>query len=318
MEKLLSNNINKLNPNTIYDIIIIGGGPAALTSAVFAIRKGFNIALITKDIGGQINKTSQIENYMGYMHIEGLDLISKFEEQVKQFDISFSLSNYVTEIIPNKIKTVILSNQEKYKSHSIIIATGQSEKKLNVNGEEKFLGKGVAYCATCDAPFYKNKNVIIVGGGNSGLEAALDLCKIAKNVSIIHNTSNLSGDSILIEKVKTLNNISIIYNSSIKEIKGDMYVKSIDIINLNTNKTTNILTDGVFIEIGYKPNSKFIKNIINLNSKQEINIDCLCNTNIPGIFAAGDVTSIPYKQVIIAASEGAKATLTATKYLNKL
>lgn len=309
------NNTKKIDPKIIYDVIIIGAGPAGLTAGVYCMRKGISTALITYDIGGQVAITSNIENYMGFRYIEGYELVNKFQEQVNQFVIGFVEGRTVISIKNGEIKEVHLDNNDNYKAKVLIIATGNSQKKLNVPGENEFIGRGVAYCSTCDAPFYKNKDVFVVGGGNSGIESALDLLKIAKKVTIVQNIEKLTAEEILTERLKDYKTFNILYNIEVKEILGSNKVTGVKIFNKKEDKYYTFTTDGVFIEIGFKPNSEFVKDILDLNENNEIIVDCLCQTNVPGIFAAGDVTNVKHKQIIIATGEGAKAALSAYNYI---
>ena len=306
-----------MDENIIYDIIIIGGGPAGLTAAVYCMRKGIKTGLISINIGGQVAETASIENYMGYRYIEGMQLVEKFREQVKQFEIGVKEKVKVVSIIDGNLKEVHLADNTKYRSKSLIIASGKSPRKLGIPGEKEFIGKGVAFCATCDAPLYKDKNVVVVGGGNSGVEAAIELARIAKNVSLIQYKDKLTADDILIKNIKTYSNINIFYNNDVEEIKGELRVKSIILKDKNSNEKKEISTDGIFVEIGLIPNSDFTKDILKLNEFEEIIIDNDCNTNRDGIFACGDVTSVRYKQIIIAAGEGSKAALSAFEYILK-
>lgn len=312
------NKLKNINENTIYEIIIIGGGPAGLTASVYCIRKGIKTALIAEQLGGQVAETSSIENYTGYRYIEGMELVGKFRDQIKQFELDYIEGVKAIGLsVENNIKHIRLSNGKIYRSKAVIIATGKSPRKLNVPGEKEFIGKGVAFCAICDAPLYKNKNVIVVGGGNSGIEAAIDLAKIASHVTILQRSKALTADKILIDKLNEFKNIEIIMNAKINRINGESEVKSVD-LSLNDNKDLiNKQIDGVFVEIGLVPNTDFVKGLLNLNSNGEIIIDSQCYTNIKGIFAAGDVTDVKQKQIIIAAGEGAKAALSAYEYFLK-
>ncbi len=305
----------QIKEDILYDVIILGGGPSALTSAIYSMRKGMKTALISKDIGGQVVETSTIENYLGYTSVEGISLVQKFREHVEQFELDILLDYYVTKINDGKIKEIFCSNEKVYKSKSIIISTGKRWRKLGVEGEDEFLGKGVAYCAICDAPLFKNKEVAVVGGGNSAIEAVIDLAKIAKNVTIIQNLKNLTADKILLDKLEKFQNIRIITGHVVKSIKGSEFVEEVEIVNLDDNTIQTIKADGIFIEIGLIPNSEFVKDIVSLNQYSEIIVDCFCKTSAKGIFAAGDVTSVPYKQIIIASGEGAKAALSAYDYV---
>lgn len=309
-EKFLS-----LREDSLYDVLILGGGPAGMTAAIYAMRKGLNTGIIMQKPGGQVAETALIENYPGFNQIDGVDLVSKFREHVAQFSLSFGENLQVTEIIDGKEKNVLLSDGSMLKAKSIIIATGKEARKLNVPGEKELSGRGVAYCATCDAPFFSGKKVVVAGGGNSGIEAAIDLARVANEVYIIQFIDKLTADKILTDKLATFNNCKIFFDSEITSINGKQKVESVTIRNNKENSEKNYLADGVFVEIGLTPNSSFAHNAVNTNKNGEIMINCNCETNIPGIFAAGDVTSVRYKQLVIAAGEGAKAALAAADYL---
>ncbi len=310
-----------LDVDTIYDIIIIGGGPSALTSAVYCMRKGTKTALITKDFGGQVTETSAIENYMGYKYIEGMNLAQKFKDQIEQFELALGADLIVQKVENNEkynIKKVYCLDGNVYKTKALIIVTGKRWRTLNVPGEKELLGRGVAYCAICDAPLFKEKDVVVVGGGNSAVEAAIDLAKLAKTVTLIQNLEKLTADKVLIEKLNQFNNVKILFSSVVTKINGENKVESVEVKSLKDNQFIQIKVDGIFIEIGLIPNSEAFEGVVAMNQYKEIIVDCACKTSAPGIFAAGDVTSVPYKQIIIAAGEGAKAALSACEYvLNK-
>ncbi|HPC38932.1 MAG TPA: FAD-dependent oxidoreductase [Exilispira sp.] len=304
-----------IEENTIYDVIIIGGGPSALTAAVYCLRKGVKTALITKEFGGQITETATIENYMGYKYIEGNTLAQKFKEQVEQFELSLAYNTVVEKVINDKIKKIYCSDGKVYLSRSIIISTGKRWKTLNVVGEKELVGKGVAYCAICDAPLFKDKTVLVVGGGNSAVEAAIDLCKIAKKVILVQNLEKYTADKILLDKLNEFNNFETLFSHTVSKINGKNFVESVELHDLKNDRIFNIEVQGVFIEIGLIPNSEAFEGVVALNQYKEIIVDCACKTSAEGIFAAGDVTSVPYKQIIIAAGEGAKAALSACEYI---
>ena len=306
-----------LDPQKVYDVLIIGGGPAGLTAAVYCMRKGVSTALITENIGGQVTSTTEIENYMGYMYIEGEELVDKFEDQVKQFEIAYQEGAKVTAINDDKINEVTLEDGTTYKAKSIIVAAGKSSRKINCPGEERLTGKGVAYCAICDAPLYTDKDVVIVGGGNSAIEAAIDLAKIAEEVTIVQLLDHLTADEILIERLKEYDNVDILYEHEVTAIEGDNKVENIVVQDTEQQQQQEITADGIFIEIGWIPNTNFVEDVLQLNDYNEIMVDCKCRTNKEGIFAAGDITNVPFKQIIIASGEGAKAALSACDYVLK-
>jgi len=307
-----------LNPETVYDVLILGGGPAALTTAVYCMRKGVRTGLLTENIGGQVRDTSTVENYMGYKYIEGTELVHKFHEQVQQFEIGYQEENPALRIEQGQLKKVTAQDGQLFRAKTVIVATGKKPRWLNVPGEKEFVGRGVTICATCDAPLYKDKKVVVVGGGNSGVEAVIDLAKIAKKVTLIQFLDKLTADQILIDKLVQFDNISILYKHEVKAIIGSDNLETILVLDRKTDREHRIDTQGVFVEIGWLPNSDLVKGVLKLNNWNEIIIDCACRTNQPGIFAAGDVTSVPYKQIITAAGDGAKAALSACEYVLKM
>lgn len=307
-----------ISEDVLYDCVVVGGGPAAVTAAVYLMRKGLSTAMIVKAFGGQVAETKEIENYTGYKYIEGHDLSSKFTQQVKQFEIAVAEGIMAAGFdLFGKEKKVILEDNRVVKAKTIILCLGSSWKRLNVVGEEEFLGRGVAFCSTCDAPFFAGKKVLVVGGGNTGAEAALDLLKVASHVTIAEIDTSLKADKLLLDKIKAYSNYDVLFSAKVKEIKGKDRVESVVVENIGTKEAQEILFDGVFVEIGMKPNTDLLKDSLKLNDFGEIETDDKCNTSIPGVFAAGDVTSVPYKQVVIAAGEGAKAALSVNDYLIK-
>jgi len=308
------NKVVSVDEKSIYDLIIIGGGPAGMTAAVYSLRKGLKTAIVTYDIGGQMLETYSIENYMGFRFIEGNNLVNKFASQIKQFVLALLQGVYVTGIRKEEKIFYIDTNISKtYKGRAVIIAAGKSYRKLGVKGEPEFTGRGVSYCATCDVPLYRDKRVVVVGGGNSGVEAAIELAKISKFVTVLQRGNSLTADRLLIRQLEQFNNKEIRLNTEVLEIIGDDRVKS---IRFKENGQEKILdTDGVFVEIGLIPNTGFIKDFLRLNKYGEIPIDELCRTEIEGCFCAGDISSVPEKQIIVAAGEGATAALSAYRFL---
>jgi len=302
----------------MYELIIIGGGPAGMTAAVYAARKKLNILLISYDIGGQVLWTVGIENYMGYQFIEGLELMRKFEEQVKQFPLDIKTGERVSTLSQTNGGFEVRTDKgESYQAKAAIIAAGKRPRQLNVPGEEKLRGRGVTYCAICDGPLFAGENVAIIGGGNSALEAAEDMVKIAEHVYLVSLTP-LTGDQILIDKVKAANNLTMFLEHEVLEVKGESRVKGIKIRDLKSKQERELDVGGIFIEIGLIPNSEPFKGIASLNGFGEIEVSCANETGVPGLFAAGDVTNIPEKQIVVAAGEGAKAALKAHRYLQRL
>jgi alkyl hydroperoxide reductase subunit F len=302
----------------MYELIIIGGGPAGMTAAVYAARKKLNTLLISYDIGGQVLWTSGIENYMGYQFIEGPELMQKFEEQVKQFPLDKKTGDRASSLSQtNRGFEVRTDKGESHQAKAAIIATGKRPRQLNVPGEEKLKGRGLTYCAICDGPLFAGENVAVIGGGNSALEAAEDMVKIAKHVYLVSLTP-LTGDQILIDKVKAANNFTMFLEHEVLEIKGESLVKGIKVRDLKSKQERELDVGGIFIEIGLIPNSEPFKGIVHLNGLGEIEVSCANETGVPGLFAAGDVTNVPEKQIVVAAGEGAKAALKAHRYLQRL
>ena len=302
----------------MYEIIIIGGGPAGMAAAVYAARKRLNTLLITGDIGGQVNWTAGVENYLGYQFIEGVELISKFQQQVNQFPIEQKIGLKVKQV--KKIEDgfeVIAESGEIFQSKVVLLATGKRPRRLNVEGEMELTGRGVTYCATCDGPVFTGQRVAVIGGGNSAIEAALDIVKIAEHVDMASVTP-LTGDPIMIEKLADAKNLTIYTEYKTEKVFGQGLAKGIVIRDLKTGISQPLDVTGVFIEIGLVPNSDLVKDLVKLNENGEVPVNCSCETEIPGLYAAGDVTTVPEKQIVIAAGEGAKATLQAHRYLQRL
>ena len=302
----------------MYEIIIVGGGPAGMSASVYAARKRLNTLLITSDIGGQVNWTSGVENYLGYQFIEGADLIGKFQKQVNQFPIDQKIGVKVSQI--KKIDggfEVISESGEKFQGKVVVLASGKRPRRLDVQGEKELTGRGVTYCATCDGPVFAGQKVAVIGGGNSAIEATLDMVKVAEHVDMVSVTP-LTGDPIMIEKLADAKNLTIYTNYQTEKILGQVLAEGIIIKEIKTGKTQQLDDTGVFVEIGLEPNSDMVKNLIRLNQNGEVPVSCSCETEIPGLYAAGDVTTVPEKQIVIAAGEGAKAALQAHRYLQRL
>ena len=299
---------------SIYDLIIIGAGPAGITASVYAARKRMDFLVITENIGGQASWSGDIENYTGYQFISGLELTSKFEEHMKKYSVQLKEGEGVKELKAEDGVRSVKTTKDIYQAGTAIIASGARARELNVPGEKEFKNKGITYCATCDGPLFAGKDVAVVGGGNSGLEATLQLMKIASHVYIIDIMPELTGDAIMQEKIKKSDKVTVLNNTQVMAVLGDKMVKG---LKVKTKDNENILNvGGIFVEIGLIPNSGFVKDI-KKNKKNEIMVNCFNETSIPGVFAAGDVTDVPEKQIIIAAGEGAKATLGAFRYLSQ-
>ena len=299
-----------------YDLIIIGGGPAGMTAAVYAARKHINTLMVTKDLGGQVLLTSDVENYIGYSYISGAELIRKFEEQLSRFELNQALGEEVIHLVPEDEGFTVTTRQEtEYHARTVVIASGKRSRALNVPGEKALVGRGVSYCATCDAPLFGGMDVAVVGGGNSALEAVMDLLPIATKVFVVNFAPSWQADPVLIEKMEKSDKVVRYLGYEVVEIQGKDRVGGLVIRSRETGETEPLSVGGVFIEIGLIPNSEFAKEGVRLNRTGEVMVDCACRTSVPGIFGAGDVTTVPEKQIIVAAGEGAKAALSAYTYL---
>ncbi len=307
----------KIQKNNKYDIIIIGGGPAGITAAIYGAREDLNVLLITKNIGGQINrKTVEIENYPGFGKISGADLVQKFESHLKKFKIPVKKDKVIKIKKQSKDFSVLTEGKKEFSARSIIIASGADPRPLEVPGEKEMIGRGVSYCAICDGILYKNKAVAVVGGGNSGFEAAIFLARFAKQIYILEYGSKVKADKVNQRLVEKNKKIKVFINVELKEIKGKNLVDSIIYQNNKTKELKTLKVDGVFIEIGSIPATGFVKGLVSFNKKDEIKVNPLTGeTGILGLFAAGDITDVKYKQIVIAAGEGAKTALSASKYL---
>jgi len=305
-----------LDPAALYDVLIVGGGPAAMTAAVYCMRKGVSTGLVTERFGGQIAETSSVENYLGFTYIEGLQLVERFTDQVKQFPIAVIEGSRARALaVDGPVKRVTLENGATLQARAIVITTGKHWRRLGVPGEAELTGRGVAYCSTCDAPLFAGKSVAVVGGGNSGVESAIDLARIAERVTLVQFLDALTADRVLVDALAGFANVEILFHHEVTRINGTGAVQSIAVRDNATGAERDLPVSGIFIEIGLSPNSNFARGALELNEQGEIAVDCACRTSAPGVFAAGDVTTVPFKQIIIAAGEGAKAALSACEYV---
>jgi alkyl hydroperoxide reductase subunit F len=299
----------------ILDLVIIGAGPAGITASVYASRKKMNFLVITKDVGGQAAWSSDVENYPGYQFITGPDLVAKFQEHMDKYEIRLNLNEEVVELEKKDNIIYIKTTKASYEAKTVVISAGKKVKEIGVPGEKEYKNKGVAYCVTCDGPIFAEKDVAVIGGGNSALDAAIQMMNIANKVYLINITDAFTGDSVMQEKIKNNPKVRILHNTRIESIIGEKFVKG---MNIDTKGKKEFLeVKGIFIEIGLMPNSWFA-NGLDKNERGEIKVNCANETNVPGIFAAGDVTSVPEKQIVIAAGDGAKAALGAFRYLARL
>lgn len=300
------------------DVAVIGGGPAGVAAAIYAARKGFAVTVVADRIGGQVKDTQDIENLISVPLTNGSELSANFVKHVQEYDITVKEHLSVDGITDKEDGTydITLNTGERFNAKSVIVATGAKWRKLGVPGEDELIGNGVAYCPHCDGPFFKGKDVSVIGGGNSGIEAALDLAGIVKQVTVFEFADMLKADQVLIDKANAKDNISIIMSAATKEIKAtDGKVSSIVYTDRNTNEEHELALSAVFVQIGLVPNSDFVKDLVDTSKFGEVQIDERCRTSRKGIFAAGDVTTVPYKQINIAMGEGSKAALSAFDYL---
>ena len=307
-----------------YDVLVVGGASAGLTAAMYASRQGLKTLVITKDIGGQALLTNAIENYPPFEHIGGFELMQKFEQQARNFGAEFAYEEVLSITKQEEGGGFIIktnNNNRGYSGYTLILAFGKTPRDLNVKGEKELNGRGVSYCAVCDGPFFKNKKVAIVGAGDPALEAALYLKELASQHYIIHRTDKPVGseESIdLLQNKDNNNKISFISNSIVKAINGNSKVESLTLYNSKTKSESKLDVDGIFVEMGYVARTDIVKDLVKLNGSKEIIVDKYCSTSSKGIFAAGDVTDVPYKQAIISAGQGAIAALSAYNYLQRL
>jgi alkyl hydroperoxide reductase subunit F len=295
-----------------YDVAVIGGGPAGVSAAIYSVRKGLRTALIAEKFGGQVQETKGIENLVSVPYIEGPDLAAQMNEHATSYPIDILDHRRVSRIDSLSGLQIHFEGGDFLKATSVIVATGAKWRELSVPGEKEYLGRGVAYCPHCDGPYYKGKKIAVVGGGNSGVEAAIDLAGIVREVILIEFGDQLRADKVLVDKLKSLPNTSIVTNARTKEVVGNgQKVDGLVYENRLDQSDVRIDLDGIFVQIGLLPNSQFLKGTVETNKMGEIIVDGKGRTSVQGIYAAGDVTTIPYKQIIIAMGDGAKVALAA-------
>lgn len=307
----------KISAKAPFDVLVIGGGSAAATSAIYAARKGIRTGLVTENFGGQILNTTDIENIIAIKKIEGTHLAAVFEDNIRNHDIDVMMPQQAVNLIPGELIEVQLANGASVKSKTVILATGANWRKMDVPGEKQYIGRGVAFCPHCDGPLYKNKRIAVIGGGNSAVEAAIDLAGIAEHVSVLVRNTTLTADTVLQNKLFTLKNVTLITQAVTAEVAGDgQKVTGLVYEDMSTASKRTLDVAGIFVQIGQVPTTGWLKQTpVKLNEKNEIEVDAYNKTNVPGIFAAGDVSSSPYKQIVIAMGDGAKAALSAFDYL---
>jgi thioredoxin reductase (NADPH) len=307
--------------NKLYDVIVVGGSSAGLTAATYATRQGLKTLVITKDIGGQMLLTNDIQNFPGYGSISGFDLSSKLKEQAESYGAEF-VYDEVTGIeesdeCPGLCFNVRTTSGE-YDGTTVILAFGKTPKNLDVPGEKELNGRGVSYCAICDGPLFRGKTVAVVGSGDQALEAANYLAGVAKSVYVVHKYDKPIGSEEYILQVLALPNVKPVPNTTVKELRGSNKLESIVLANTSRGETTELASEGIFIEIGYVARTELVKRLVRLNSKGEVEIDREGKTSNPGIFGAGDVTDTPFKQAVISAAQGSIAALSAYNHIQRM
>lgn len=293
-----------------FDVVVVGGGPAGASAAIYSARKGLKTALLAERMGGQVKDTKGIENLISVIYTEGPQLAEQLQKHIATYPIKIFDQRRVKQL--TRDKKIHLEGGETLSGDSVIVTTGAKWRELGVPGEKDYLGRGVAYCPHCDGPFYKGKKIAVIGGGNSGVEAAIDLAGIAGEVVLFEFNDALKADKVLVDKLMSLANTSVVTSARTSELVGDgQKIVAIEYIDRKTDQKVKVPVDGIFVQIGLLPNSGFVKETLELTKFGEIVVDVKGRTNVPGIYAAGDVTTVPFKQIVIAMGEGAKAALTA-------
>ena len=310
----------KLDVKEPYEVLIVGGGPAGAAAAVYAARKGIRVGVAAERFGGQTNDTMAIENYISVLETDGPKFAAALEAQVRQYGVDIMNLQRAAQIIPatetGGLVQVKMENGGTLQARTVILSTGARWRNVNVPGEAEYKNKGVAYCPHCDGPLFKGKRTAVIGGGNSGIEAAIDLAGIVKHVTVIEFADQLKADAVLVAKLKSLPNVTVHTHAQTTEITGDGgKVNGIRYKDRTTGDDHWVELEGVFVQIGLVPNTEFLKGTVELSKFGEIVVDAKGHTNVPGVFAAGDCTTVPFKQIVIAAGEGAKAALSAFDHL---
>jgi len=313
----------KLTAKDPYEVLIVGGGPAGAAAAVYAARKGIRVGVAAERFGGQTNDTMSIENYISVLETDGPTFPAALEAQVRHYGVDIMNLQTAAKVVPASseggLLEVHLTNGGVLKSRSIILSTGARWRNVNVPGENEYRNKGVAYCPHCDGPLFKGKRVSVIGGGNSGVEAAIDLAGIVAHVTLVEFADQLKADAVLVNKLKSLPNVTIHVNAQTTEITGDgQKVNGLTYKDRATGESHHVPLEGVFVQIGLVPNTEWLKGTVELSRFGEIVVDAKGHTNVPGVFAAGDCTTVPYKQIVIAAGDGAKAALSAFDHLIRM
>jgi alkyl hydroperoxide reductase subunit F len=309
----------KLSAKDAFDVLVVGGGPAGASAAIYAARKGIRTGVAAERFGGQVLDTMAIENFISVQETEGPKLAVALEEHVKQYDVDIMNLQRADKLVPGvngELHEVQFASGAKLKAKAVILATGARWREMNVPGEQQYRNKGVAYCPHCDGPLFKGKRVAVIGGGNSGVEAAIDLAGIVSHVTLLEFDVQLRADAVLQRKLHSLPNVTVITNAQTTEVTGDgQKVNGLRYKDRQTDELRSVELEGIFVQIGLLPNTDWLKGTIELSPRGEIIVDARGETSVPGIFAAGDVTTVPYKQIVIAVGEGAKASLSAFDHL---
>jgi alkyl hydroperoxide reductase subunit F len=313
----------RLSEKAPYDMLIVGGGPAGAAAAVYAARKGIRTGVAAERMGGQTNDTLAIENYISVLETDGPKFSAALEAQVRHYGVDVMNLQKAVRLLPAETEggliQVELANGGVLRSRTVVLSTGARWRNVNVPGEQEYRNKGVAYCPHCDGPLFKDKRVAVIGGGNSGVEAAIDLAGIVAQVTLIEFADQLKADAVLVNKLKSLPNVTILTNAQTTEITGDgQKVNGIRYKDRATGHEHHVALEGIFVQIGLVPNTEWLKGTVELSRFGEIVVDAKGHTNVPGVFAAGDCTTVPYKQIVIAAGEGAKAALSAFDHLIRI
>ncbi|HCT40956.1 MAG TPA: alkyl hydroperoxide reductase subunit F [Moraxellaceae bacterium] len=306
----------KLNAKEVFDVLVVGGGPAGAAAAIYAARKGIRTGVVAERFGGQVLDTMAIENFISVKETDGPKLAAGLEQHVKSYDVDIMNNQRGVKLVPGAINEVQLANGAILRSKTVLIATGARWREMNVPGEKEYRGKGVAYCPHCDGPLFKGRRVAVIGGGNSGVEAAIDLAGVVAHVTLIEFDSQLRADAVLQKKLYSLPNVSVIVSAQTTEVHGDgEKMNGLSYKDRNTNEMYRLDLAGVFVQIGLVPNTDWLKGTVALSNRGEIEVDARGQTSVSGVFAAGDVTTVPFKQIIIAMGDGAKASLGAFDHL---
>jgi NADH-dependent peroxiredoxin subunit F len=306
----------KLSEKPAFDVLVVGGGPAGAAAAIYAARKGIRTGVVAERFGGQVMDTMAIENFISVKYTEGPKLVASLEEHVKEYEVDVMNLQRVAGVVPGEnLHEVRMENGASLKAKTVIVATGARWREMNVPGEKEFRGKGVAYCPHCDGPLFKGKRVAVIGGGNSGVEAAIDLAGVVAHVTLLEFAEDLRADAVLQKKLYSLPNVTVIKSAQTTRVTGTEKVDGLVYKDRNTNAEHRVELEGIFVQIGLLPNTDFLKGTVELSRFGEVIVDAKGQTSVPGIFSAGDCTTVPYKQIIIAMGEGAKASLSAFDHL---